>query len=116
MFNPCGSYTTPFSFRTGEAIILSGIQDDDLITRFGVYPNPLSKGSNLKLIVNSNKAMKTHVSIFDLNGKQVSNLELHLNTGDQQYDIDLENLSSGMYMLGLNTGEKIFTDKFLISR
>jgi len=80
-----------------------------------VYPNPIT---DQKVIVEYELREKATVSIhlMDVTGKHVSTLlpeQLHT-VGDHQKELDLKGVSSGNYILGLNTEKGSMTIKVLI--
>jgi hypothetical protein len=73
---------------------------------FGVFPNPASQTIQIKgidMLLN-----KANYKLTDLNGKIIKQVKLESET------IDISELPKGIYMLSLNTGEGIITEKIVV--
>lgn len=60
-----------------------------------VYPNPASKVLNIRSIKNTNKPL--HYNLYDITG----NLQLTGNSNNDYFSVNIENLSTGMYIFKL---------------
>ncbi|MFM9825630.1 DUF1501 domain-containing protein [Flavobacterium sp.] len=74
-----------------------------------VYPNPSSE----IVVVQSTNNINS-VSIFAMDGRNVKNYRNPLTTNE--YTIDVQNLSVGMYTIKINTDNGIFSKKIIIRR
>lgn len=70
-----------------------------------VYPNPATEVLNL----NSTQLELERVAIFNVLGSKLTELEVTL----QEFAIDLSSLSSGMYILKVQSANKSFTTRFI---
>lgn len=73
------------------------------ITKLNVYPNPTSGYFQLDIRLNTNK--EVNVSMFDLAGKVVKEMDLGKQSGFFSTKIDAENLKSGLYFVKVSTDE-----------
>lgn len=80
---------------------------NNLIEGFATYPNPVTNSS---FIITSNSADKKEVIIFNVLGKKVISTSF-LGT---KSDINVEAISSGIYILKVSEGSKIATSKLII--
>jgi hypothetical protein len=64
-----------------------------------VYPNPARERINLS--ITSGVAEKASISITDLNGRVVKQLNINLNAGDNYINLDINSLASGSYVIRL---------------
>ncbi len=97
-----------FILDAGAAL---GISKTTLETdAFSVYPNPVKDQLNVKIKAGGGSALQ--VTICDLNGKSILTEQEFstLNTG--QYSISTSALSSGLYLLKVSQGDKIYYSKF----
>jgi hypothetical protein len=74
---------------------------------FGIYPNPAQDYFNLSLT--STDLSNAKVDIYDLNGKLVLS-----KMSDSNQRVDVQQLNSGMYVVLVESGTKIFTQKLLV--
>ena len=75
--------------------------------KFSTYPNPVK---NIISISNSENINVKSISISDLNGRVVKT-EIFSNVSD--ININVSELSSGMYLLNINSGQGIVTKKIV---
>ena len=91
---------------TIESIL--GLGDNELSKAIAMYPNP---ADNLVTIANSSNVLLDTAMIYDVNGKLVSQIDLH--DMQQEKVIDVSALASGVYMVQI-TGEQSTAVKRLI--
>ncbi|MDR6462380.1 T9SS type A sorting domain-containing protein [Chryseobacterium sediminis] len=90
------------NIKVNSELLVLGIQDSRFTAKeVSVYPNPVT---DVIKITTSNKIK--HVEVYDMSGKRI---EVTL-TGDQ---VNVRNLSSGAYLLNVETEGKNFTEKFI---
>jgi fimbrial isopeptide formation D2 family protein len=77
-------------------------------TMFKVYPNPASE----VLYVNCNSSSKSvEIGIYDINGRLVMET---MAAANQPQQLDIANLSAGLYVIRIKDEEKILYNKFII--
>ncbi|WP_138432993.1 T9SS type A sorting domain-containing protein [Winogradskyella algicola] len=91
---------TVWSFTTGLALSVT----ENEISKFSIYPNPVIDIVNIK----STNSIIDNIQIFDLSGKMISNYGSN-DILDSQ--IDLSNLSKGIYLMKISAGDKTQTLK-----
>jgi phosphatidylserine/phosphatidylglycerophosphate/cardiolipin synthase-like enzyme len=79
---------------------------------FGLYPNPTTGQLNLEL--GEEITSQTTISIYDISGKKVLTQNLMGTSVGQKRQIDLDDLVSGVYLLALQSGEKIGVQKLVV--
>ncbi len=81
-----------------------------------VFPNPVSNGK-IKLKLNTSLKGMIDLSIININGKVIQEISKDLNTIEGNIlDINLENYSSGNYLIEIKHENKIAHKKFIISK
>jgi hypothetical protein len=97
-------------FTTG----ITGLEDLPAIQQVQVQPNP-SKGIS-KLYLNIARETEISYSILNILGEQVQNIKIEqLNPGKHVYDIDLTGLDEGFYFVKVDSEEKTFIEKVILS-
>lgn len=91
---------TSIFLEEGDTVGINDLIYADLI----VYPIPAKNTLNLSTSLDLNQHI---ISVFTVNGKRV------LNHQYQSNQIDISNLSKGIYILRIEKSGKIFTQKFL---
>lgn len=81
-------------------------------TVFDVYPNPAV--DNVVLKINSQKTVFSKLSIFNALGALVLEKEIFVSEGKNNFELDLTNLSSGIYVVSIKTGAITSTKKLII--
>ena len=82
-----------------------GILDNEKLDLL-IYPNPVFNWINIKL---GNSIDNGRLSIHDLYGKIINQLDI---SGDT-YILNVENISSGVYIITLEHNETIHKQKFI---
>lgn len=84
------------------------------IESISTYPNPAS--SQLSFEYNFENKMNATAKILDVTGRTVLVKEYENNTGNQKFDLDINTLNSGAYILQLLVGEKTMVAKFNVQK
>lgn len=86
--------------------IATSIEESNIGTSFNVYPNPTNRVSTIVLNSNENKNM--NIELFDLLGNNMQHFNKQIVTGENNIEIDLSELNSGIYFLRVdNSVQKI---------
>lgn len=80
------------------------IEDEELLDKVTIHPNPVGDVMNISSPVNLVGKIAT---IFNIEGKRVMNQKL------KEHTIDVSRLTTGNYILRLESNGKIFTQKFI---
>lgn len=89
----------------------TGIVDLTQAKDFDLYPNPTN--DQIHIILPAAADQSTEIMIFDLTGKLINSTAVQLNSLGQIVQIDVNSLSSGMYLVKMNTIEGIYQKKFI---
>ncbi|MCH7523688.1 MAG: proprotein convertase P-domain-containing protein [Bacteroidetes bacterium] len=76
-----------------------------------VYPNPIVNGAYLNILTGDTSKEKIDIALYSLLGKRLLFQSLNLNNGKAV--LNISNLSTGMYLLVVNTGKEQSTFKVL---
>jgi hypothetical protein len=79
--------------------IILGLNDLE-ISNMALYPNPTDGEINVEFYLNA--ASTTQLTILDLTGKQLNSYSVNASTGKNVAFIDVNELSSGVYLLNIN--------------
>lgn len=83
----------------------SKLQETTVIEGLSLYPNPVSNG---KVYITSKNDLDKDVIIFDVLGKKV------LQTAISSKELNISNLSPGVYIIKINEGEATATRKLIV--
>lgn len=100
------SYITPYWQLHGGTTyacdyILANTSIDNLVSEYKMYPNPATSTVFISRLMDSGRIEKLEISIFDLNGQLSFKEELGSNV--VQKELDISNLSNGLYFVQLKT-------------
>ena len=79
-----------------------------------LFPNP-NKGS-FTVLIQSKKEFDAVLSIYTMNGKLVNKTPLRVKSGIISIDINLKQISQGLYQVRLSSGEASMNKKLLINK
>lgn len=102
-------YTGNGTSENGESFWGSvlGIEDIEKNISFNISPNPVTSNLNIQL---SNSLTNGNIKVFDILGKQILTKEFNSNNLTQ---LNVSNLSKGMYLVKVSSGENIQTKRFI---
>lgn len=93
------------SISAQEAKQQSKLQETTVIEGLNLYPNPVSNG---KVYITSKNDLDKEVIIFDVLGKKA------LQTTISSKELNVSNLSPGVYIIKINEGDATATRKLIV--
>jgi subtilisin-like proprotein convertase family protein len=84
------------------------------LNEVSLWPNPVKGILNVKINNVNNEDVK--ISLFDLQGRKISTSVNKVNSSIFTKEIDTKNVSSGVYLLSIQQGNKKATKKIIISK
>jgi len=95
----------------GSSVSVNDIKNT---TQFTIYPNPANDYTSIAISVD--KTEKVTLTIVDLLGKEISKEEKVLFSGKSTERLDVSNFQNGVYFINLQVGNKITTQKLVITK
>ncbi len=96
-------------FRYSKIIAIKNSRPDNEIE---LYPNPVKAGSTFQIITNKGLRQDGLAQLFDFAGRKV--LEQSLAFTAKQHEIDLEELSPGVYLIQVNYDNETESKKLVV--
>ncbi|MFT4600596.1 MAG: hypothetical protein ACI857_000772 [Arenicella sp.] len=91
------------------------LPENESTPSFTIHPNP--SANQVQLIYELRESQKVAVSVVDLSGKEVFNLELGEQlSGSQNVKIDLSGLANGTYFVNLTSSNFAVSERLIIQR
>ena len=87
--------------------------DSNKLQGVSFWPNPVKNSFNVK--VTNLGAEKIFISLFDLQGREILKVSEAANSGTFTKEINLRNISSGIYLLSVQQGNKKSIKKIIVS-
>jgi hypothetical protein len=109
--NTCAPYSNAQKFTTGT--LLSGIEENDQVESFSLYPNPLRAYENIQIELSAKQTFEAATSIIDITGKVVFETSHLFLEGYNSKDIS-SNLPSGFYILAIKAEDLNVSQKFIV--
>ena len=102
-------------FNYKNVTTTAGLDNVNADVNFGFYPNPaLDKRITLIYDLKNNSAEKNTVSIYALTGAKVFETEITNNAGFYTKELNLSNLTSGIYIVQIQSGDYTQAKKLVI--
>ncbi|MGH1437760.1 MAG: zinc-dependent metalloprotease [Lewinella sp.] len=110
----CAPTSDLTSFRTG--IGETSTETLDFVEAFTVSPNPVFGQSELQIRLSSEEAFNGQIEVLDITGRPTGvQRQYDFTTGDQQLNLNIDRLTSGIYLLQITTNEGRLTQKVVVA-
>ena len=87
--------------------------DSNMLQGVSFWPNPVKNIFNVK--ITNPDAEKVFISLFDLQGREILQVSEASNSATFTKEINLRNISSGIYLLSVQQGKKKSINKIIVS-
>ena len=104
---PCDCFPEPGSSNKSQQIIEEKVLDEKRVFTCQVYPNPSERILNIEY--RSSAKRLSSASIFDLNGKKLSEKQI----GSGHHILNISNLNKGIYILKITDGRDTIIKKIV---
>ncbi len=115
----CHVYNTAFPLcgRTSSNFVISGLGEDitSMSNHISIYPNP-SNGKFVLAFESMNTDNNASVIITDITGREVYTTAIEIAKGMNQFNMNTMNLSSGIYIVKINTAGTTIEKRLVISK
>lgn len=91
-----------------------GVEEQQLLSSMTLFPNPTDGITNLA--INMNERADVTIQLVDLTGKVIINENKEMNTGENRYSFDVNELTNGMYFIRVTTAGNTQTVKLLVNK
>lgn len=81
---------------------------------FSLYPNPASKKVDLVFDMPGAENNSVEINVFNVSGKNVLSTTLNNSGNFTHKTLDISDLSSGMYLVQINSGKNFITRKLVV--
>jgi subtilisin family serine protease len=98
------------NFREALYGEILSVEENGEIIPWKVFPNPM-QGNKLTIYFGS--SLSAEFSLIDLNGKTLQNQSLSRNSAKDPYELQLEGIRPGMYIIQLQDGKLIKQQKLI---
>lgn len=99
----------------GSSIPTAIKDENSLVNTLNFYPNPASSNATIEVVLKENAKMD--INILNAVGQSVYSTSVTGNIGSNKVDVNLNNLSSGLYFYQVKTANgKAITKKFTVNK
>lgn len=88
---------------------LSGVEEIAETKSLKVFPNPFTQRATVEF--NLNESGKAKIEVFDLDGRLVQQVEAFMNDGVNQWQLNFNELNSGLYFIKIETAKERFVQR-----
>ncbi len=106
--------TTKHIYQAALATFPVGIAKVGFDYKMSVFPNPCIGNTNVYL--NLENTSDVSVRVMDMAGKVAFNYSNKLNAGSRTVDVDLSNVSNGLYLMEVSVDGAVRTEKISVNR
>lgn len=110
--NACGAGTSRTLSVTSQAC--PRLADEGSLTYLQLFPNPVSDNLNVRFSASNSEHIR--ISVTDISGRIVFTEERTVNEGPNALNLNLSGLSSGAYLLSLQSSEGTLKSRLIIER
>lgn len=107
----CAPISPGESFKTEDVVRTENINS---IEDFRIYPTVLESGQLLNIEIESRKSLDANLAIYNLAGQRVLQQNLGVSVGKNKEQIAIPMLSSGTYIIQIQTAEGMINEKIVI--
>lgn len=108
----CQMWSDAFSFTTGEGA--TSVQNIDEIVHWGINPNPANANSEIFININAKSSINADISILDITGKQVKQINQDLIKGENRLTLNTNNMNAGIYIVSIQSEGSVLTRKLIV--
>ena len=87
-------------------------EDMESMNSVTLYPNPASSEVNLVVTLSVTEAV--NVQLLDITGKSVSNKEVIMNSGTNNFELTTETLPNGVYFVKVKSSQVNETERVIV--
>ncbi len=99
---------------TELSLISTSINENNIKLDFAVYPNPANDKITLEFL--SNNSNKINLSITNIIGAKIKEFSIIPSNGVNRINIDLNDMSNGIYFVNFNNNILKYTEKIIIAK
>jgi hypothetical protein len=111
------TWSSDFWKDSAETRSVENIDDDKRVSEelsMSIYPNPLKKGDNLQLLINSTQSHQAELQLLDITGKLILSKMWNVAVGENRIEWNLSHLGSGYYILVYSSDKNRISRKLMI--
>lgn len=108
-----GSSTGNIDFTTEDVTTTLGLEQVENNFSFGLYPNPSREGQ-VQLVLDNSQSSDYEINVYNLTGQLMLNKIMELSSSFAQTELDVSALSSGTYIVQIQTEQAKQTKKLII--
>lgn len=110
-YSTCIGFGDGQSFKTDNAVDVEYIEG---IESFEVYPNPITGGQKVNLILNTQQSFDADISLYDVQGKAILEFEESFGNGFNTVEIDTNDITQGTYIIAIRSESGVLHQRLLI--
>ena len=113
-YHTCPAVSQIYSFETGD--VLNSAQEAEQFVSVSLMPNPVTVGSQVVLRFQAVGNQEVDCQLLNTAGQAVQQQTLEVRPGQQSFQLPIQGLAPGLYLLRLRTDKGVQTEKLVIAR
>lgn len=111
-YRTCTDFSETYSFDTGTDISTQG---NEQVSAFEVLQNPIRSNQSIQLKIQANEAFSAGLRLYNTQGQIAQEFgEPNIEAGENELNLPIGDLATGIYFLALDTDAGILTKSLLI--
>ncbi len=111
----CRTYSPRFAFGTGAGLV--SVPTVEQISGWAVMPNPLRSGEQLHVQMQVGESFEAELKMYNLAGQLVKHFGRRaFSAGANTAELNVNDLTAGMYFLVVETASGLLTEKVVLAR
>ncbi|GJM32787.1 MAG: hypothetical protein DHS20C18_17880 [Saprospiraceae bacterium] len=98
-YSTCMRFSQKGTFTTGETI--TATEELSTLENLNIYPNPVKGNHSVTVVFSAKQREHLQVRILSMTGQQLQSISYEANQGDNNLQLSLNTISSGLYMVEL---------------
>lgn len=112
----CVGTTDIQTFNTGD-MESTAVPTITSVNSWSVQPNPVQKGDNMTIQLETSQAFDADIMLYDITGKLVKRIpNKYFASGASTVQIATDDLNNGMYVLAIKSEKGILNNKIVVAR
>ena len=108
----CASFSSPKTFSTSDLSV--NIHEISALEQFVVHPNPVAKGQQIWLQLETIESLDGDLILYHPSGKEVYREAMQYPAGLHQLNLNTSDFQKGMYILLIQTADGIASRKIIL--
>jgi len=105
------AFANSFLLRLVDTLHTALIKQNSVFSNIKIVPNPVE--NSCWIFLNSSNSANSTIEVYSINGKLIINREQFINTGNNEFLLDISKLEPGIYLLSIKNNSNIYFSRLI---